>query len=431
MFPTIPEVLADALTRRWSVGTPRTMRLAGLTGKVDAVVGSRRVGKSWLLQHHAREVEAGGVHRGRILYLNFEDERLVGLQAAHLGEVIDEWSRRVPGLLERERWLLLDEIQVVPGWERFVRRLVEDRQTHLVVTGSSARMLSREIATSLRGRALTHELFPFSFAEALRHAGTPVPVSWPVAAADRATLRAAFDHYFEVGGYPEVQGLDGELRRRILRDYADVALLRDVIERHGVGNVAGLRALHRRLLASPGTLFSVHRFANDLRSQGITVGKESLHEWIDHFSDACFAHFVPIHSASETVRRANARKFYPVDHAYVPRTLGAAPAFETLVFLALRRHTAEIAWVRNADGTEVDFAATDEEGRVKLVQACVTTGSGDTRAREVHALTRAMETLGLGEGTIVTLADREEIATAAGRIEVVPAWEWLLRPSAP
>lgn len=152
------------------------------------------------------------------------------------------------GLLEGERWLLLDEIQVGPGWERFVRRVVEDHNARLVVTGSSAKMLSREIATSLRGRAPTHELMPFSFAEALEHAGVGVPTTWPAAAGERATLRSAFDRYFESGGYPEVQGLDADLRRRILRDYADVALLRDVIERHSVSNVAALRALHRRLL---------------------------------------------------------------------------------------------------------------------------------------------------------------------------------------
>lgn len=175
----------------------------------------------------------------------------------------------------------------------------------------------------------------------------------------------------------------------------------------------------------PGRTFRC--IANDLRSRGITVGKESLHEWIDDFSDACFAHFVPIHTTSEAVRRTNPRKFYPVDHAYVPSTLGVGPAFETLVFLALRRQTADIAWVRNNDGTEVDFVATDEDGRLQLVPACVTMGSEDTRAREVHALTRAMATLGLKEGTIVTMADREEITTPEGTITVVPAWEWVLR----
>lgn len=427
MFPALPEVIAEALSRPWPEATPRTLRLASLPGKVDAVIGSRRVGKSWLLQHHAQELETGGVHRGRILYLNFEDERLDGLAAAQLGDILEEWGRRVPGLLDAERWLLLDEIQVVAGWERFVRRVVDERHTRIVVTGSSARMLSREIATSLRGRALTHELLPFSFREALIHAGILPPEAWPQDARTRATLRVAFDRYLETGGYPEVQRVDADLRRRILRDYADVALLRDVIERHAVANVAGLRALHRRLLASPGTLFSVHRFANDLRSQGLAVGKESLHAWVDHFADACFAHFVPIHTESEAVRRSNPRKFFPVDHAYVPSALGRGPVLETLVFLALHRRGWSVAWVRNHDGTEVDFVATDHDGGRALFQACVTLAEQQTREREVHALERGMSALGLAEGTIVTFDEREEITTPAGTIHVLPAWEWLLR----
>lgn len=425
MFPTLPAVIADALSQPWADGTPREVRLTSLVGKVDAVIGSRRVGKSWLLQQHARALCVGGVEPGRVLYLNFEDERLDGLPAAQLGDVVDEWARRVPALLDEERWLLLDEIQVVPGWERFVRRLVDDRQTRIVVTGSSARMLSREIATSLRGRALTHELLPFSFAEALTHAGVAIPEVWPPDARQRAVLRAALDRYLQAGGYPEVQGVDGELRRRILRDYADVALLRDVIERHGVSNVAGLRALHRRLLAAPGTLFSVHRFANDLHSQGLAVGKDSLHAWIDHFADACFAHFVPIHTESEAVRRSNPRKFYPIDQAYVPASLGG-PAFETMVFLSLHRRGLDLSWLRNDDGTEVDFVTVDSAGNRGLVQACVGMATPQTRERELNALARGMEALGLREGTVVTMDDKEEVTIAGGRIRVVPAWEWLL-----
>ena len=394
-------------------------------GKADAVIGPRRAGKTWLLYAHAARLQREQVLREQILYLNFEDERLSGLAAEDLHLFVDAWHRRYPSVLQAERHLLLDEIQTVPGWERFVRRLLDERGNRIVVTGSSARLLSREIATALRGRALTTEVLPFSFAEALTHAGIAVPALWPVPSSVAPVLRHALDRYLLTGGFPEVQALEADLRARVLRDYVDVALLRDVIERHGVTNIPALRSLTRCLLAAPAGKFSVHRFYNDLRSSGLAVSKDSLHDWLGYLEDACFVFFVPVYTQSEAVRRANPRKAYPVDPALTPGSSDIGHRLETVVYLELRRRGLELAWLPNEDGTDVDFMATNPGGERLLVQVSADISDPATRARELGALARAMRERGIREGTVLTLDGAESLAIPEGRIHVRAAWEWL------
>ncbi len=273
MTPTeLRQLLATALERPIPRPTLRDVAIPSLPGKADALIGMRRVGKTWRLYQHMRERMAAGVPRDRLLYLNLEDDRF-DLEAADLSALYDSWLSRVEGLTEHEHWLYLDEIQNVPGWERFVRRLTEERRTQVMVTGSSSKLLSKEVATSLRGRALATEVLPFSLAEAMRHAGEDVPDSWPLGQQSRADVQRAWSHYMESGGFPEVQSLDPALRRRVLQEYVDVAILRDVIERHGVTQVAALRWLVRRLLANPAGRFTLNKLMRDLRSQGLGVGK--------------------------------------------------------------------------------------------------------------------------------------------------------------
>lgn len=333
--------------------------------------------------------------------------------------------KRHPAVLNHERYLLLDEIQTVPGWERFVRRLLDEQGNRLVVTGSSARLLSREIATALRGRALTTEVLPFSFAEALTHAGMAIPDRWPAPRTVAPVLRHALDRYLQTGGFPEVQTLDGDLRARVLRDYVDVALLRDVIERHGVTNIPALRSLSRRLLAAPAGKFSVHRVHNDLRSSGLPVSKDSLHEWLGYLEDACFVFFVPIYTQSEAVRRANPRKAYPVDPALTPGTGDIGHRLETVVYIELRRRGYELAYLQNADGTDVDFIATDWDANHVLVQVSADIRDPATRVREVGALATAMRERDIREGMILTLNGAETLEVPEGEIHIRAAWEWL------
>lgn len=425
----LPRLLADVLGRSFPRPTPRRVRLGLLPRKADAVIGMRRTGKTWVLFAAARGLMDQGVQPWQILYLDLEEDRCQGMTAEDLSRLFDLWTARHPVLLDRERWLLLDEVQVVPGWEQFVRRILGTDGCRVLLSGSSARLLSREIATNLRGRCLTTEVRPFSFAEVLDHFGVDIAEPWPLPEAKRAVVRHRFDRYLQAGGFPEILGVDDEIRRRVVDGYVDVVMLRDVVERHGVANVTALRRLVRQAQANPATLLSVHRIHQDLRSQGVAVGKDLLHDLLGHLEDAFFLHAIPIWTMSERVRQSNPRKILLADTA-----LGSAPLgrdtghlLENLVGIELLRRGNETAWLRTRTGQEVDFVATDPSGRCALVQVCTSLADPAVRKREVGALAAGMEEIPGAEGVIVTL-DSEGRVDAAGRtVRVVPAWEWLLR----
>ena len=425
-------LVAEFEERVVPVPTQRTAALADLPGKADALVGMRRVGKTWRLFQHLHARLDAGVPRSHLLYVNFEDERL-SLDGAELSGLLDAWYARHPGVVDAPHWLYLDEVQNVPGWERFVRRLLDERRVRVLVTGSSSKLLSTEIATSLRGRAVATEVLPFSFREALAHAGEGVPAVWPVATRARARLVRAWGRYEVSGGFPEVQTLEPALRRRVLQEYVDVAMLRDVIERHAVTQVSALRWLVRRLLANPAGRFTANHLYRDLRSQGHSIGKDAVHALLAHLEDAHLVHAVPLWTANLGRRQSNPRKAYPVDPALSRTAAFAKPEdaghrLETFVYLELRRRgLQEIGYYETAQGFEVDFCGRDAQGRLRLVQVSTDLSSPEARARELRALQAAMAELDLTEALLVTRDEAGEHEGPAGRVRVVPAWAWTLQ----
>jgi predicted AAA+ superfamily ATPase len=418
----LEEIVADAHARPLPALTRRRVKLPWLPRKVDAIVGMRRSGKTWLMFQRMRELVEAGTPREDLLYINFEDERLGEVTAAHLSKIVEAHYRRNPAGRSRPGAMFFDEIQLVTGWERFVRRLVDTETTHICVTGSSAKLLSREIATSLRGRSLTTELFPFSFIETLSYRGVKAEPRPP--AQVRSVIEHAADEYLRRGGFPEIQTLDEPTRVRVLQDYLDVAILRDLIERHAISNPVVLRRFVRQLMSAPAGLFSVHKLYDDLKSQGLAVSKESLHAWLDHIQDAFVFFSIPLHTNSERVRQTNPRKVYAVDPGLVTACARRGSAdtgqlLETAVFVELRRESPELSYLRTKSGYEVDFVTPSG-----LVQACASIADPATREREVRALREAMADFGHEHATIVTLATEEEIRVAEGTIRVVPMWRW-------
>jgi predicted AAA+ superfamily ATPase len=429
----IDRLIADFQERDLPRVTPRALALPGLSGKADVVVGMRRSGKTYFLYQQILERLASGIDRKRLLYLNFEDERLLPLAAADLSRIPEAFYRRFPSSREQLCWFFFDEIQNVPGWETFVRRLLDTEKVALVLTGSSARLLSREIASSLRGRSLSTEILPFSFAESLRHAEVQPPESWPPGAKARSLLEHRLATYLETGGFPEVQAIPQDLRVRVLQEYINVVIFRDLVERHGVDNLPALRYLERRLLASPAGRFSVSKLFNDLKSQGMRVGKDTLYEYLAHLEDSFLLSTIAVASASARVRQVNPRKCYPVDPA-----LSAAVSFrasgdvghllETVVYLELRRRGRRLAYVATRSGYEVDFLAEDSTGSRELVQVCADLEGSATRQRELRALEEGIEETSCERATLVTLEEEGSTQIGGRPIRIIPAWRWLLEP---
>ena len=388
--------LDEALTVPPPHLTRRDVRLPAISGKAFAVIGMRRSGKtSFLAEHRARRLHSGAPAESQLLLL-LEDERLTGITVADLGWLLEEHARRFPQWSGRDRGdrgatLYLDEVQYVPGWEGLVRRVIDTGGIQVFVTGSSARLLSREVATSLRGRAMEVLIHPFSFRETLRHAGDepphPVPETGPAA----AVLHQRLQRYLVEGGFPEAQGAEPRDRAALLAGYVDVAVLRDVIERYEVTNPLALRWLQRQLLANPEGAFSVNKQYDTLRSQGVRVGKDTLHQYLGHLEDAFLVRTVSLHAASERRRMVNPRKAYPVDPGLISLFARSGRshrgrALETAVLLELERRGWEVSYVRTTEGWEVDFFAHRAGDPPLLVQVCLETAQDATWERELRAL---------------------------------------------
>jgi hypothetical protein len=423
--------LAESLAADPPALTRRDVVLPGIPGKAFAVIGVRRGGKtSFLAQCRADRLAAGRPREAQLL-VSLEDERLSGLSVADLGWLLDEHARQFPGLREAGGMTLyLDEVQTVTGWEGLVRRHMDRGGVELFVSGSSAKLLSREVATSLRGRAMEVLVHPFSFREALRHAGAEPqkPVLRP---ADRAALDQQLRRYLAEGGFPEAQGATPRDRAALLGGYVDVVVLRDVIERHAVSNPLALRWIERQLLANPGGSFSVKKHYDTLRSQGVSVGKDTLHDYLAHLEDAFLVRTVAMHSASERQRMVNPRKAYPVDPGLIAlfersgRTHHGR-ALETAILLELERRGFEVAYVRTPEGYEVDFLAHRAGDAPLLIQACLESEGDETWERELRALAAAAAAHPDAHPFLVTLDTVPPSRPMPHGLTWAPAARWLL-----
>jgi hypothetical protein len=394
----------------------------------------RRAGKTTYLHQVRRERLAAGLPRGSLPYVDFEDPLLDGFRPADFRFLVDAYRRMRPAAAEAARttWVF-DEIQVVPGWERFLRRLLGEGSPEILFSGSSAALLSGEIGTAMRGRCWDVVLHPFSFEERLRHLGREVPGhADALAPPERAALEREVHAYLRVGGFPEVQAAEDAVRARMLRDYVDVVVLRDVIDRHRLSHAAGLRALVRHLLGNPGGGFSVSRFHGALRSAGVAIAKDTVHEHLAHLEDAFLVRVLWMESDSERRRMVNPRKVYPVDPGlnavFAPSgRAGLGHALETAVLLELERRWCRVTFVRTSTGHEVDFLARHPDGTRELIQVSVDASDPATADREIRALEEAGREHPGARRTLVTLTEDGFPPGVPPGVVVHAAAPWLLR----
>jgi len=370
--------------------------------------------------------------REQALYFSFEDERLLTMQVSDLQLIVETYYQLYPEKRERERVLfLLDEIQRVPNWELFARRIMDSERVILFLSGSSARMLAYEVGTSMRGRALPVPIFPFSFREFLRHLGEEPdrPFAY-LPKAQRTIIQSRLNQYLVEGGFPEAIGLALLDRRELLRTYVDVVILRDVIERYQTNNIVVLRHLVRHLLGNPGIIFSVNKFYNELRSQGLAVSKDTLHAMLEYLQDAFLVRVVPYFSFSAAHQRVHPRKIYPIDMGFIPFYTAPRPfpmghAMETCILIELLRRKADVYYLRTPEGYEVDFVAVMPDGKHHLIQVCTELTEPTTLEREIRALLAAIRLYPDAVANVILL-DPVPVPDLPESIRLYRAAEWLL-----
>ena len=431
----VREKLADALEMEFPSAMRREQVLPGVPGKAHAITGMRRAGKTFYLFQCLQDALARGVARERLVYFNFEDERLEGMGATRLSQIVESYYQRFPDFRRKEEvFFCFDEIQLVHGWERFVRRLMDSEKVRVFLSGSSAKMLSREVATSMRGRAMETVITPFSFREFATARGVEVPYGAATSSArTRSLLQKTLDDYLLIGGFPEALHVSaGQDRVNLLQGYVDSVLFRDVAERHAIGNLVALRAFTRQLLRNPAKEFSVSKIAADFGSRGIAVSKETLLAFLDYFEDAFLISPVSIFARSERRRQVNPRKLYLADHSLASAFSPAADSergrlLENVVACELARKTRDLAYIKTADGQEVDFIATAFDGSRHLIQVASDVSSRQTWEREIKALLTAKQEA--NDATLWLLCETPPPADfeIPEKVTVTPLCQWLCR----
>lgn len=379
--------------------TIRNYQFPHVDNLAKVAVGMRRSGKTYFLFQTMRELTRQNVSVDQLLYLNFEDDRLVPIDQKKMGELIDALYTLKPDLHHRRCFLFLDEVQNVEGWPLVIRRLLDTKDIEIYITGSSAKLLSKEIATSLRGRSLSMEIQPYNFEEFLVSRKIPLP-SKPLGKIALDQYRAHLSDFFQIGGFPGVQTMLPQERLETLQNYAEVVVFRDVVERHKISNIKLLKYFVHVLLKNAASKFSINKFYKDITSQGYKVGKDTLYTYLEHLEDAFLIHTVPLFTESLRALETTPKKIYAVDNGLIQANTfnisdNLGKLLENQVYLDLRRQKKEIFYYNTSEGFEVDFITKDQEGHCEMIQVVWDQNDPATAEREERALKSAENELGI------------------------------------
>ncbi|MBQ7444012.1 MAG: ATP-binding protein [Bacteroidaceae bacterium] len=383
------------------------------------LVGVRQAGKSYMLYKRARQMLYAGYQLEDMVYINFDDERLMGMTADEFDLILQAYQ----SVYNRPPVLFFDEIQNVEGWEHFARRLA-NKKHQVYITGSNAKMLSRDIQTVLGGRFLDALIYPYSFAEYLEAQGVALEREWQYGR-QRSTVQQAFADYMKWGGFPEL--LLFRNKRNWLNGLYEKILLGDIIQRNKVKNEMALRLTMKRLAENVMQPISYNRIANLIRSTGSNIAVSSVSDYVRYAQEACML-FSLENYASKFVEKETVKKHYFVDNGLLSIFLfsGEAALLENLCATHLRkRHGDELCFYNK--NIEVDFLVAEQGYAVQASYSIYGEGMQETFERETKALKQLDAFLPLERMVIVTYDEEGTVPLDNGKqIEVIPAWKWLL-----
>lgn len=406
----------------------REIPLDTIPGKATIYMGVRRAGKSTLMLQAAQKILCSAKVEN-LLYINFFDERLHNLTAQDLGLILNAYFSLYPHKKGSEKiYCFFDEIQMISGWESFINRLMREEDCAVYLTGSSAKLLSSEIATQMRGRGIAWEVFPFSFQEFLT--ARNIDKNKKLSSKQKFIVENLFREYFSVGGFPETINLAHKLRTKVHQEYFNTILFRDVAERHDIDHPKALLDLCHLLLNNISSLYSINRLYNQLKNQGHKLSKSTVGDYITWLEDAYMLFSVPLYTPSISRMSANPRKIYSIDHTFAKSVsagilVNSGHHLENLIFTSIRRITNKIWYYKTSSGKEVDFIYQLED-RANLIQVSESVIHPQTKKREVSALLEALGEMNLPKGKIITMTEGENIKLDGKEIEIIPAWQFLL-----
>ena len=379
-------------------------------------IGLRRAGKSYLMYQYIQDlIHSGQASATDILYINFEDERIASIKSEELGLLLDAYKE----MFDSKPLIFLDEIQNIEGWEKFVRRLA-DSKYRVFVTGSNAKMLSKEVYTTLGGRFIAREIFPFSFEEYLTYHGLVLDKNWEYNDL-RTRVVKLFRDYFYWGGFAE--SFDMNDKRSWLNSLYQKIILGDIILRNDIRNENAIRVLAKKLAESVMQPSSLSRLKNIIDSTGTTLSRNTLVDYLQFLTDACLvfgiSNFSDKMSDKETIK-----KRYFFDNGLLNNFLfdPETKLLENMVACNLKKKYGDDLFFYNKN-VEVDFFMPKEH---RAIQVSYTLANDATRQREMKALLKLSEVYRLEQLEIVTFDEEATIQENGRTVQIIPIWKWLL-----
>ena len=383
------------------------------------LVGVRQAGKSYMLYKRARQMMASGWKLEDMVYINFDDERLMNIKADELDLILQAYH----SVYNRPPVLFFDEIQNVEGWEHFARRLA-NKKYQVYITGSNAKMLSHDIQTVLGGRYLDALIYPYCFSEYLEANKITLEKEWQYGNL-RIVVQQALSEYMKWGGFPEL--LLFRNKRNWLNSLYEKILLGDIIQRNRVKNEMALRLTLKRLAENVMQPISYNRIANLIRQTGYSIAVSSVSDYVRYAQEACML-FSLENFATKFVEKETVKKHYFTDNGLLSIFLfnGETALLENLCAIHLRKlHGKELCFYNRH--IEVDFLVPLEGYAVQVSYSIYGEGMEETFERETRALKQLDSFLNLKRMVIVTFDEEGSVSLDNGKqIEVVPVWKWLL-----
>ncbi len=382
-------------------------------------VGLRRVGKTYILYQRLNQLLRDGVDRMNILFVNFEDERLSEMQAEDLNSIL-EVHYEMSGS-DTKPILFFDEIQNVPHWDKFVRRLADAKYT-IYVTGSNAKMLSSDVATTLGGRFLIYDVFPYSFEEQLKARNVDIVENWRYSTIQQSIMNTYFSEYFKYGGLPEI--INYKDKRSMLQSLYQKIYLGDICARNNIRNSKVMGLLIKKLAESVKQPTSCNRLQNVIKSTGQSVTVNTVIDYLSFAVDSWL--ILPIENGYAKIgKRESVKKYYFIDNGILNLFLvdSETSLLENFVAVTLCKKYGRENVVYLKGDKEIDFYIEETN---TAIQVSYSIKDDNTRNREVDALCRYAQTNKDVKPMIITWEEKENLVVDGVSIEVVPVLDWIL-----
>lgn len=387
------------------------------------LTGIRRAGKSYTLyQDIQNKLSSGEAQIDDILYVNFEDERIASIRAEELGLVMEAYEEMFG---PKRPFIYLDEIQNVEGWEKFARRLTESKY-RVMITGSNAKMLSKDISTTLGGSYIQREIYPFSFSEYLQYHGVTLGSNWLYNPEKRLAVVRLFNEYFYYGGLAEC--FNQQNKREWLTSLYQKIVLGDIVERNRIRNPRVLRLLARKLAESVMQPTTLKRLEHIIKSTGDGISPSVLKDYLEYMEDAYLIFSMP-NLVSPLTEQQTIEKRYFADNGILNNFLinGETKLLENIVAIHLhkqyRNTEDELRLFYYSKGAEVDFCIPESN---EAIQVSYSIDDPLTYEREVGGIAKFLKAHKQYHGVIVTWDTDRQIVENGETIDVIPIWKWLL-----